>query len=387
MDLKHIRDAFDRVTKKQKLSSSKTEEMTDQICQEVENALTKIQSSMDTDSGAEIKSIFSELNAKLMEIGPVSQQEGTQKELSIALSKYQKFLEKSLYPDISKAYRNVNFDAHIVNQIIASHFYREGLFDIGESFIAESNEPEAAVIKSQFLELHHILSSIKNRNLEPALTWASTNHDKLKENDSDLLLKLHRLQFLEIFQNGSGTHNDALDYAKKHLASYSTTRMPEIKKLIGCVFWVQEHDSPYTDFFSPTHWDTLAKEVTQQFHKATGLTYKNPLSVTLAAGAQALPQLLKLMNVVVGKKQNDWQSIKHLPVPLELDKEFQFHSIFVCPVSKDQASIDNPPMLMSCGHVLCRQSITKMSKNNTKSFKCPYCPVSVDSKLCKQLYF
>ena len=35
-------------------------------------------------------------------------------------------------------------------------------------------------------------------------------------------------------------------------------------------------------------------------------------------------------------------------------QEFVFHSIFACPVSKDQSTRDNPPMLLPCGHVLCR---------------------------------
>uniref|UniRef100_A0A7N0USB5 Uncharacterized protein n=1 Tax=Kalanchoe fedtschenkoi TaxID=63787 RepID=A0A7N0USB5_KALFE len=386
MDLKNIRDAFDRVTKKQKLSSSKTKEMMDHICQEVENAITKIQSSMDSGSEVDTKSVFSELNAKLMELGPISPQEGTQRELSIALSKYPKLLEKSLNPDISKAYRNVDFDTHVVNHIIASHFYRQGMFDIGDTFIAESNEPEAAAVKSQFLELYHILSAMTTRNLEPALTWASANHDKLRDNGSDLVLKLHRLHFVEILQSCS--RDDALMYARTYLAPFATSHMAEFQKLMACLLWAQKLDhSPYADLLSPSHWDTIGEELMRQFCNILGQSYESPLSVTIAAGVQALPQLLKLMNVVVEKKQDDWQSIKQLPVPLDLDKEFQFHSIFVCPVSKDQASEDNPPMLMSCGHVLCRQSIAKMSKNNTKSFKCPYCPMAVESKLCKQLYF
>ncbi|CAM8900997.1 unnamed protein product [Rhodiola kirilowii] len=321
-----------------------------------------------------------------MEFGPLSQQEGTQRELSISFSKYSKLLEKSFNPDISRAYRNVDFDTHIVNHIIASHFYRQGMFDIGDSFIAESNEPEAAAVKSQFHELYHIVSAMNSRNLEPALTWASANQDKLSENGSDLVLKLHRMQFVEILKNSS--RDEALKYARTFLAPFTTSHMSEIQKLMPCLLWVGRLDqSPYADLLSPTHWGTIGEEFTRHFCNIMGQSYESPLNVTIAAGVQALPQLLKLMNLVVEKKQDDWQSMKQLPVPLDLDKEFQFHSIFVCPVSKDQASEDNPPMLMSCGHVLCRQSIAKMSKNNTKSFKCPYCPMAVESKLCKQLYF
>ncbi len=40
----------------------------------------------------------------------------------------------------------------------------------------------------------------------------------------------------------------------------------------------------------------------------------------------------------------------------------RYHSVFVCPVSREQASADNPPMMMQCGHVLCEHSLKKLSR-------------------------
>lgn len=68
-------------------------------------------------------------------------------------------------------------------------------------------------------------------------------------------------------------------------------------------------------------------------------------------------------------KKQEWQAMKQLPVPVDLGKEFQFHSIFVCPVSREQGSEENPPMQLPCGHVLCKQSIMKLSKSSTRTFK------------------
>lgn len=75
--------------------------------------------------------------------------------------------------------------------------------------------------------------------------------------------------------------------------------------------------------------------------------------------------LLKMVNVMAGKKQ-EWISMKQLPVPVDLDREFQFHSFFVCSVTREQATEENPPTLMLCGHVLCKQSIMKLSKSCTR---------------------
>ncbi|CAI0448720.1 unnamed protein product [Linum tenue] len=86
-------------------------------------------------------------------------------------------------------------------------------------------------------------------------------------------------------------------------------------------------------------------------------------------------------------KKQEWQALKQLPVPVDLPEEFQFHSIFVCPVSRDQSSEENPPMLMPCMHVLCKQSIMKLSKSSSRSFKCPNCPAEASFEQCKQLFF
>ncbi|KAD2805621.1 hypothetical protein E3N88_38998 [Mikania micrantha] len=269
MELNSIKDAFDRVTKKQKLSSSKSQEAIEQMSQEIELALSRIQSATPQ---SDHNLIISELKAKLKEMTPLGQLEGPQKELNLALSKYTKLLEKQFNPDISKSYRNVDFDFHT--------------------------------------------------------------------------------------------------------------------KLTACILWTGKlESSPYTELLSPTHWVKLAHELAQQFCNLLGESIQSPLSMTVAAGVQGLPTLLKLMNVMAGKKQ-EWQCMKQLPVPVDLDQEFQFHSIFVCPVSRDQASEDNPPMLLSCGHVLCKQSITKLSKNNsTRPFKCPYCPTEVQVGQCRKLHF
>lgn len=380
-----MKDAFDHVTKKQKLCSSKCHEAIEQIGQEIEQVLVKLQSADASTSYPDHKAVLADLKTKLKEITHLSQLESSQKELNVPLSKYPKQLEKSFNPDISKAYRNVDFDSHTINQIIASHLYREGLFEVGDCFANEAGEQEATALKSPFIEMYHIHQAMKSRNLEPALNWAFANCEKLRQSGSDLELKLHRLQYVEILQNRG--RDDALKYARTFLSPFASSHMAEIQKLMACLLWAGKLDaSPYSDLLAPTNWEKLSEEFTRQFCNLLGQSFESPLSVSVAAGIQGLPTLLKLMNVMMGKKQ-EWQSMKQLPVPIELDKEFQFHTIFVCPVSRDQATEDNPPMLMSCGHVLCKQSITKLSKNSTKTFKCPYCPSEIEATLCRRLFF
>jgi E3 ubiquitin-protein transferase RMND5 len=83
-----------------------------------------------------------------------------------------------------------------------------------------------------------------------------------------------------------------------------------------------------------------------------------------------------------------WKPQIEIPLP----PENRYHSVFACPVSKDQSTEQNPPMMMSCGHVVSKDSLQKLSKANGyvdgtlrsilltdatpfSRVKCPYCPV------------
>ncbi|RYR71528.1 hypothetical protein Ahy_A02g005779 isoform B [Arachis hypogaea] len=322
---------------------------------------------------------------KLNAIGALQQLEGSQKELNISVTKYQKLLDKLLYPDISKVYRTADYDAHVVNQILANHFYHQGLFDVGDSIMKEAGEPEATALRSLFLEMHQILEAMRVKNIQPALTWVSANREKLPQNGTNLELRIHRLQFIELLRNGNRA--DALKYARTYLAPLASLHENDFQKLMGCLLYSgRVENSPYPDLVCPSNWTEITEELNRQFCTLFGQSYKSPLSVAMAAGFEGLPTLLKLANVMAVKK-HEWQSMKQLPVPLELGKEFHFHSIFVCPVSRDQCSEENPPMLLPCYHVLCKQSIMRLSKSSAQVFKCPYCPAVATVAQCRQLYF
>lgn len=385
MELSAIQESFERVTKRQKLSSSNSQEMIIEVGHEIEQALARIQSSSDSAFAVDQKTVLTELKAKLQVVGSHSRLEGPQRELNSNLGRYLKTLEKALHPDISMTCVNIDFDRHILNQIIICHFYFEGLYDIVDCLVKEAGAPEAVSLRLQYQEIQRILEALKSRNLEPASNWISANRERLNESNSDLELKLHKLHFVYLLQTKGRT--EALKYARTHLSPLAPRHMIEIQKLTCSILWAGKLDkSPYADMADPVHWEKFAEEVMRTFCDFTGQSVRDPLNVVIAAGIEGLPTLLKLANVMAAKKQ-EWEAMKQLPVPVELGKEFQFHSIFVCPVSRDQGSEENPPMLLPCGHVLCKQSINKLSKGNSRSFKCPYCPLDASFAECKQLWF
>ncbi|GBG80229.1 hypothetical protein CBR_g30595 [Chara braunii] len=415
MDLPSVKDAFERVVKKQKTAYFKASEVIDKMLLEIEQTKQGMMM-MDTTGavgvdgnglgereggggggggGGEAPTGFEsnhrtallELNTRLSNMAPVGQISAAQKELNAALSKYGKVVDKAFCPDISKSCRDLDFDPALINQAIAQHFYREGLFELGDCFVSEANVPAADALKDQFLEMYQILEQVRHRNLQPALDWATRHREELsqKGGSCSLEFQLHQLQFIHVFQKQG--QRAALDYARANFRAFGVSHFEEIKRLMGCMLFPRKLDtSPYADFLSPSLWDEVATQLTRECCNLLGQSWESPLYVTISAGSMALPTLLKLARVMANKKA-EWATCKQLPVEIELEKEFQFHSIFACPVSRDQSTADNPPMLMPCGHVLCKQSINKLAKGSDRTFKCPYCPMESRSSQCREIRF
>lgn len=308
---------------------------------------------------------------------------------------------------------------NLINRAIAMHLLREGQFAVASAFIDEAQPQQdvtsplspsmlrsptsprspspadgsmgtsddlsalqSEALQSSFADMYSILSSLRDRNLLPAIQWARQNCADLEARGSNLEFELCKLQFIWLFKGPSvnglpdtpeNGRSGALQYARENFGRFQHRHLREIQQLSCAMVYASNLPaSPYRSIFDiNTAFEEVSQSFTREFCSLLGLSAESPLYVAATAGAIALPQLMKFLDKVKGKG-TEWTTSQEMAFETPLPRSMVYHSIFVCPVSKEQTTTENPPMILPCGHVLARESLQRLSKGNR--FKCPYCP-------------
>uniref|UniRef100_A0A6T8PEU0 RING-Gid-type domain-containing protein n=1 Tax=Hemiselmis andersenii TaxID=464988 RepID=A0A6T8PEU0_HEMAN len=377
----------DRLCKKQKLSRSQQLEHVSHIALLIANAKEEVSAlggagardggdAMEVD-GAQESTVpaTQEALARLREgVTAAAAAMGDTKESLSAVAKLGKMVDKTMPPDLGKAVTPVKMDPTLVNKAVLDHLLRTGKLDVARTLAEEAGEELDEDSIRPFADMVAVTESLKRRELGPAREWAARNAAGLEAIGSDVGFGIVRMEYLQLVKEGKVV--DAVRHARGSFDRYMPARLREVQRLMGCLAFVGRLDtSPYASFFDEGEWDRLSQRLAGDGSRLLGLPRDLPLGVCVEAGVKALPSLLKFASVMQGRI-GEWGSKTALPVEIDLGPERKYHSVFVCPVSREQASADNPPMMMQCGHVLCEHSLKKVSRGAAR-FKCPYCPVEV----------
>ncbi|QIW98032.1 hypothetical protein AMS68_003550 [Peltaster fructicola] len=351
------------------------------------------------------------------------------KEVNKGLNQYQKALDrkfkKTILPTASTG--PLVEQPELINRAIVMHLLRDGKFDVANvlnnelleqeradngdaegtqltrSWMQESGEDvsmsdcktttqERSWIQRHFTEMYTILDALKNQHdLAPAISWARDHSIQLEQRGSNLEFELSRLKFVELYMNdvaGGPLEGRlrALQYAQTVFQGFNLRYMRDSSRLLGSLaFSTCLEDSPYHDaFFNQTAWEEASESFTREFCGLLGLSEKSPLYTAVTAGGIALPVIEKFERIMA-ESGGQWTSPNELPVETPLPQSFKFHSIFVCPVSKEQATDDNPPMMLPCGHVIAQQSLEAHSRGKNR-MKCPYCPQECQPRDARRIF-
>ena len=165
----------------------------------------------------------------------------------------------------------------------------------------------------------------------------------------------------------------------------------------------------------PRLWQEVADLFVRDACALMGLSVESPLAVAVNAGCTALPALLNIKQVslnnsfckfdfnltslyikklfsqihqffkVMLQHAGVWGAKDELPIEIDLGANSRYHSIFACPILRQQTSDHNPPLRLTCGHCISRDALNKLSSGH--KLKCPYCPVEQNPADARQIVF
>ncbi|KAL1122606.1 hypothetical protein AAG570_002936 [Ranatra chinensis] len=292
------------------------------------------------------------------------------RDLHSTVSKVGKAIDRNFVADFASTSREEVFSGVdkvlLLNKVICQHFYRQGMLDIADELAVEAGLEEDNG-KQPFTELNYILECLKQKNLDPALEWAQKHKSSLEKQSSSLEFKLHQLRFIGLIEKGAACQNEAIQYARTYFSQFVHSHEKDIQMLMGMLLFLSYgvSRSPYAHLLQPNLWADICDTFTKDACSLLGLSVESPLSVCINAGCIALPALLNIKQVMQQRQVSGiWNGKDELPIEIDLGPDKRFHSIFACPILKQQSTESNPPMRLVCGHVISRDALNKLATSN-----------------------
>lgn len=389
--LEAIGKDLERLTKRHKVTHKKTEEQIDKLITDLSRCLEKMEAAQTQPEGADVgvQLALVTLNQAVKRADPATKVAAEQREYHKILAKFNKTIEKQFPMSITRAYRDIEMDQDLMNGVIAEHLYREGFVETARKFEEEAGVAIDPELKPALQELHTILRAIRQRDLQPAILWAEKHGSVAEAGDkpAHLLFDLRAMEYLHLLKQHK--RKEALEYARTYFPAHAHTHMSVIQRLMGCLAFTESglERSPYASFFTGTaHWHSLETILVREYYGHLGLLADSPLATVVDEGCKVLPKFVKLAEVMeMQGRTQEWLNLSQLIVD---DSGHKYHSLFVCPVSKEPCTPENPPMLLLCGHIISHGSLVKLPvRSHTHRFKCPYCPMEQKVGQATRVYF
>uniref|UniRef100_H2YJ40 RING-Gid-type domain-containing protein n=1 Tax=Ciona savignyi TaxID=51511 RepID=H2YJ40_CIOSA len=359
------------------------------LVQHIEKLKEDIQNEADFQNSKSQHTVIAQANKKLKSHG--QKLSSQHKDLHSSVSRIGKTVDRNFDMECGSINMHEILPDHahhtLFNQAICEHFYRQGSVSIAESIAKDANLQINDKWRQPFVEMNDIISGLQNKMVEPALEWCARNREQLHKEKSDLEFKLHRLKFIELIKKGPSHQHFALQYSR-HFQQFAPVQCKEIQQLMGCFLFVKQglSNSPYCDMLSDDIWAEICMDFLHDACRVTGMSVDSPLTTSFSAGCQALPALLAIKSVIEQRQCSGALSNNdELPIDIDLDACQHYHSVFACPILRQQTTVKNPPLRLVCGHVISRDALTKLVSGS--KVKCPYCPVEQSPNDAKEVFF
>ncbi|KAM3960250.1 required for meiotic nuclear division 5 protein souji [Aphomia sociella] len=274
----------------------------------------------------------------------------------------------------------------IMEQAIAQHIYRQGLEEVGDAFMAESRIPPVERTCT-FAALQRCAAALAEGDPSAALEWAEQRAEELTH--SPLPFTLHRMQAFKIARERGV--RAAIEYARATFPAHAARHERALQAAVCALAWSAPGAPPppaaYRALLAPAALGAAAAELfVREACALLRLAPLSPLAGAVLAGARVLPALHDIRAKMTHPHVVAAWSDDELPLEVDLGEDGGgYHSVFACPILRQQASEQNPPMRLLCGHVISRDALNKLAMG--AKLKCPYCPMEQSPTEARQIYF
>lgn len=233
---------------------------------------------------------------------------------------------------------------------------------MGDTFVAEAKI--APVERTcTFALLQRCAAALCEGEPAPALDWVAARADELRH--SALPFALHRMQALRLAREaGVGA---AIAYARAQFPQHAARHERALQAAVCALAWCSVGAPPappqYRHLLDAKALGAAAAELfVLEACALLRLAPLSPLAGAVLAGARVLPALHDIKAKMTHPHVIAAWSDDELPLEVDLGEDGGgYHSVFACPILRQQASEHNPPMRLLCGHVISRDALNKLA--------------------------
>ncbi|XP_013172767.1 PREDICTED: protein RMD5 homolog A [Papilio xuthus] len=385
-----VEQDLDKATTKFNALNEHTNKVLEEIISQVEDLKNEISKQPPDSPLTQTQAmILSDLAANVKQT--VFQMSTEHRELHATVSRVGKSIDRHFiidYASVAPKAESFSSDTNrpIMEQAIAQHLYRQGLEEVGDVFVSEAGVT-CVERTCAFALLQRCASALAAGDPAPALAWAQRRAHQLTH--SPLPFALHTVQTLKVGrEQGVGA---AIEYARQQFPAHAARHERQLAAAVCALAWLTpgagNPPPQYQRLLDPR---ALGSEAAELFVREAcallRLAPLSPLAGAAGAGARVLPALHDIRNKMCQQHVAAAWADDELPLEVELGAEGGgYHSVFACPILRQQASEQNPPMRLLCGHVISRDALNKLAMG--VKLKCPYCPMEQSPSEARQIYF
>lgn len=204
-------------------------------------------------------------------------------------------------------------------------------------------------LREQLREMHRILNALEQKDIGPALEYASSrnpvnlshhkslrwvncNQDRLSSRSSPLEFHLHRSHYLHLLSSSTYPPLAAITYIQSISSTLYAAHAEEIRKLITCVLYFPLSKlalSPYSEYANPNIHIEVGLEFAQEYCASLGLSKQLPLRVVGDIGGGGALGRIEKGRKLMRERKSEWSQTNELPVSHELQMHINIIYLFL----------------------------------------------------------